>query len=136
MIIYKLKNKDGLLFTEAYREMHFSSCVAESRGLKRFIVKLRRLLLDCPVFLIAVNSDGGVDSAFLLSMGYPWNWELNKEIFSAALLSNSTNFLLIGFDCKDEISGVGAEMKNLFKMLGLNLLNCFSVHDDVARAVV
>ena len=127
MNIYKLVLDGGLVYPSIYKRLNFNSNITTASGLKSLLKRLRGSVQKDASFFISVGAEGKPDAVFVISYGFTNNAVFCKELLTAGILCQSSNFLIVLFiekeeDFLEEIAKQDfSQVTKAFDLLELNL---------------
>ena len=133
MNIYKLVLDGGLVYPSIYKCLNFNSNITTASGLKSLLKRLRGSVQKDTSFFISVGAEGKPDAVFVISYGFTNNAVFCKELLTAGILCQSSNFLIVLFieneeDFLEEIAKQDfSQVTKAFDLLELNLKGYYVV---------
>ena len=123
MNIYKLVLDGGLVYPSIYKRLNFNSNITTASGLKSLLKRLRGSVQKDASFFISVGAEGKPDAVFVISYGFTNNAVFCKELLTAGILCQSSNFFIEKEgDFLEEIAKQDfGQITKAFDLLELNL---------------
>ena len=129
MNIYKLVLDGGLVYPSIYKRLNLTT----ASGLKSLLKRLRGSVQKDASFFISVGAEGKPDAVFVISYGFTNNAVFCKELLTAGILCQSSNFLIVLFIEKEEyfLEEIAkrdfSQVTKAFDLLELNLKGYYVV---------
>ena len=127
MNIYRLMVNEGIVYPVVYKRIKCNTDITTKKGLKALLKKLRGSVQKDASFFISVGAEGKPDAVFVISYGFTNNAVFCKELLTAGILCQSSNFLIVLFiekeeDFLEEIAKQDfSQVTKAFDLLELNL---------------
>lgn len=127
MNIYRLMVNEGIVYPAVYKRIKCNTDITTKKGLKALLKKLRGSVQKDASFFISVGAEGKPDAVFVISYGFTNNAVFCKELLTAGILCQSSNFLIVLFiekegDFLEEIAKQDfGQVTKAFDLLELNL---------------
>lgn len=141
MNICRLMINDGVVCTSVYKRIKCNADITTAKGLKMLFKKLRGSVQKDASFFISVGAEGKPDVVFVLTCGYANNQVFSKELMTAGILSQSSNFIIVSFfsnegDYNDEVVKEDFSKVNVaFKLLELHLIGYYTIVENVIHYI-
>ena len=141
MNIYKLMVNEGIVYPAVYKRIKCNTDITTKKGLKALLKKLRGSVQKDASFFISVGAEGKTSVVFLITCGYATNKVFSKELLTASILSQSSEFIIVTFfsdkhDYDNEIVKQDfSKVKEAFDLLELHLIDYYTIVENVIHCI-
>lgn len=97
MNIYRLMVNEGIVYPAVYKRIKCNTDITTKKGLKALLKKLRGSVQKDASFFISVGAEGKTSAVFIITCGYATNKVFSKELLTASILSQSSEFIIVTF---------------------------------------
>ena len=141
MNIYKLMVNEGIVYPAVYKRIKCNTDITTKKGLKALLKKLRGSVQKDASFFISVGAEGKTSAVFIITCGYATNKVFSKELLTASILSQSSEFIIVTFfsdklDYDNEIVKKDfSKVKEAFDLLELHLIDYYTIVENVIHCI-
>ena len=141
MNIYKLMVNEGIVYPAVYKRIKCNTDITTKKGLKALLKKLRGSVQKDASFFISVGAEGKTSAVFIITCGYATNKVFSKELLTASILSQSSEFIIVTFfsnkhDYDNEIVMKDfSKVKEAFDLLELHLIDYYTIVENVIHCI-
>lgn len=141
MNIYKLMVNEGIVYPAVYKRIKCNTDITTKKGLKALLKKLRGSVQKDASFFISVGAEGKTSAVFIITCGYATNKVFSKELLTASILSQSSEFIIVTFfsnkhDYDNEIVKQDfSKVKEAFDLLELHLIDYYTIVENVIHCI-
>lgn len=141
MNIYKLMVNEGIVYPAVYKRIKCNTDITTKKGLKALLKKLRGSVQKDASFFISVGAEGKTSAVFIITCGYATNKAFSKELLTASILSQSSEFIIVTFfsdkhDYDNEIVKQDfSKVKEAFDLLELHLIDYYTIVENVIHCI-
>ena len=141
MNIYKLMVNEGIVYPAVYKRIKCNTDITTKKGLKALLKKLRGSVQKDASFFISVGAEGKTSAVFIITCGYATNKVFSKELLTASILSQSSEFIIVTFfsdkhDYDNEIVKQDfSKVKEAFDLLELHLIDYYTIVENVSHFI-
>ena len=141
MNIYKLMVNEGIVYPAVYKRIKCNTDITTKKGLKALLKKLRGSVQKDASFFISVGAEGKTSAVFIITCGYATNTVFSKELLTASILSQSSEFIIVTFfsdkhDYDNEIVKQDfSKVKEAFDLLELHLIDYYTIVENVIHCI-
>lgn len=141
MNIYKLMVNEGIVYPAIYKRIKCNTDITTKKGLKALLKKLRGSVQKDASFFISVGAEGKTSAVFIITCGYATNKVFSKELLTASILSQSSEFIIVTFfsdkhDYDNEIVKQDfSKVKEAFDLLELHLIDYYTIVENVIHCI-
>ena len=141
MNIYKLMVNEGIVYPAVYKRIKCNTDITTKKGLKALLKKLRGSVEKDASFFISVGAEGKTSAVFIITCGYATNKVFSKELLTASILSQSSEFIIVTFfsdkhDYDNEIVKQDfSKVKEAFDLLELHLIDYYTIVENVIHCI-
>ena len=141
MNIYKLMVNEGIVYPAVYKRIKCNTDITTKKGLKSLLKKLRGSVQKDASFFISVGAEGKTSAVFIITCGYATNKVFSKELLTASILSQSSEFIIVTFfsdkhDYDNEIVKQDfSKIKEAFDLLELHLIDYYTIVENVIHCI-
>lgn len=141
MNIYKLMVNEGIVYPAVYKRIKCNTDITTKKGLKVLLKKLRGSVQKDASFFISVGAEGKTSAVFIITCGYATNKVFSKELLTASILSQSSEFIIVTFfsnkhDYDNEIVKKDfSKVKEAFDLLELHLIDYYTIVENVIHCI-
>lgn len=141
MNIYKLMVNEGIVYPAVYKRIKCNTDITTKKGLKALLKKLRGSVRKDASFFISVGAEGKTSAVFIITCGYATNKVFSKELLTASILSQSSEFIIVTFfsdkhDYDNEIVKQDfSKVKEAFDLLELHLIDYYTIVENVIHCI-
>lgn len=141
MNIYKLIVNEGIVYPAVYKRIKCNTDITTKKGLKALLKKLRGSVQKDASFFISVGAEGKTSAVFIITCGYATNKVFSKELLTASILSQSSEFIIVTFfsdkhDYDNEIVKQDfSKVKEAFDLLELHLIDYYTIVENVIHCI-
>ncbi len=141
MNIYKLMVNEGIVYPAVYKRIKCNTDITTKKGLKSLLKKLRGSVQKDASFFISVGAEGKTSAVFIITCGYATNKVFSKELLTASILSQSSEFIIVTFfsdkhDYDNEIVKQDfSKVKEAFDLLELHLIDYYTIVENVIHCI-
>lgn len=141
MNIYRLMVNEGIVYPAVYKRIKCNTDITTKKGLKALLKKLRGSVQKDASFFISVGAEGKTSAIFIITCGYATNKVFSKELLTASILSQSSEFIIVTFfsdkhDYDNEIVKQDfSKVKEAFDLLELHLIDYYTIVENVIHCI-
>ena len=141
MNIYRLMVNEGIVCPAVYKRIKCNTDITTKKGLKALLKKLRGSVQKDASFFISVGAEGKTSAVFIITCGYATNKVFSKELLTASILSQSSEFIIVTFfsdkhDYDNEIVKQDfSKVKEAFDLLELHLIDYYTIVENVIHCI-
>jgi hypothetical protein len=141
MNIYRLMVNEGIVYPAVYKRIKCNTDITTKKGLKALLKKLRGSVQKDASFFISVGAEGKTSAVFIITCGYATNKVFSKELLTASILSQSSEFIIVTFfsdkhDYDNEIVKQDfSKVKEAFDLLELHLIDYYTIVENVIHCI-
>lgn len=141
MNIYRLMVNEGIVYPAVYKRIKCNTDITTKKGLKALLKKLRGSVQKDASFFISVGAEGKTSAVFIITCGYATNKVFSKELLTASILSQSSEFIIVTFfsnkhDYANEIVKKDfSKVKEAFDLLELHLIDYYTIVENVIHCI-
>lgn len=141
MNIYRLMVNEGIVYPAVYKRIKCNTDITTKKGLKALLKKLRGSVQKDASFFISVGAEGKTSAVFIITCGYATNKVFSKELLTASILSQSSEFIIVTFfsdkhDYDNEIvKQDSSKVKEAFDLLELHLIDYYTIVENVIHCI-
>ena len=141
MNIYRLMVNEGIVYPAVYKRIKCNVDITTAKGLKALLKKLRGSVQKDASFFISVGAEGKTSAVFVITCGYATNKVFSKELLTASILSQSSEFIIVTFfsdkhDYDNEIVKQDfSKVKEAFDLLELHLIDYYTIVENVIHRI-
>ena len=141
MNIYRLMVNEGIVYPAVYKRIKCNTDITTKKGLKALLKKLRGCVQKDASFFITVGAEGETSAVFIITCGYATNKVFSKELLTASILSQSSEFIIVTFfsnkhDYDNEIVKKDfSKVKEAFDLLELHLIDYYTIVENVIHCI-
>lgn len=141
MNIYRLMVNEGIVYPAVYKRIKCNTDITTKKGLKALLKKLRGSVRKDASFFISVGAEGKTSAVFIITCGYATNKVFSKELLTASILSQSSEFIIVTFfsdkhDYDNEIVKQDfSKVKEAFDLLELHLIDYYTIVENVIHCI-
>ena len=141
MNIYRLMVNEGIVYSAVYKRIKCNTDITTKKGLKALLKKLRGSVQKDASFFISVGAEGKTSAVFIITCGYATNKVFSKELLTASILSQSSEFIIVTFfsnkhDYDNEIVKKDfSKVKEAFDLLELHLIDYYTIVENVIHCI-
>ena len=141
MNIYRLMVNEGIVYPAVYKRIKCNTDITTKKGLKALLKKLRGSVQKDASFFISVGAEGKTSAVFIITCGYATNKVFSKELLTASILSQSSEFIIVTFfsdkhDYDNEIVKQDFnKVKEAFDLLELHLIDYYTIVENVIHCI-
>lgn len=141
MNIYRLMVNEGIVYPAVYKRIKCNTDITTKKGLKALLKKLRGSVQKDVSFFISVGAEGKTSAVFIITCGYATNKVFSKELLTASILSQSSEFIIVTFfsnkhDYDNEIVKKDfSKVKEAFDLLELHLIDYYTIVENVIHCI-
>lgn len=141
MNIYRLMVNEGIVYPAVYKRIKCNTDITTKKGLKALLKKLRGSVQKDASFFISVGAEGKTSAVFIITCGYAINKVFSKELLTASILSQSSEFIIVTFfsnkhDYDNEIVMKDfSKVKEAFDLLELHLIDYYTIVENVIHCI-
>lgn len=141
MNIYRLMVNEGIVYPAVYKRIKCNTDITTKKGLKALLKKLRGSVQKDASFFISVGAEGKTSAVFIITCGYATNKVFSKELLTASILSQSSEFIIVTFfsdkhDYDNEIVKKDlSKVKEAFDLLELHLIDYYTIVENVIHCI-
>lgn len=141
MNIYRLMVNEGIVYPAVYKRIKCNTDITTKKGLKSLLKKLRGSVQKDASFFISVGAEGKTSAVFIITCGYATNKVFSKELLTASILSQSSEFIIVTFfsdkhDYDNEIVKQDfSKVKEAFDLLELHLIDYYTIVENVIHCI-
>lgn len=141
MNIYRLMVNEGIVYPAVYKRIKCNTDITTKKGLKALLKKLRGSVQKDASFFISVGAEGKTSAVFIITCGYATNKVFSKELLTASILSQSSEFIIVTFfsnkhDYDNEIVMKDfSKVKEAFDLLELHLIDYYTIVENVIHCI-
>ena len=141
MNIYRLMVNEGIVYPAVYKRIKCNTDITTKKGLKALLKKLRGSVQKDASFFISVGAEGKTSAVFIITCGYATNKVFSKELLTASILSQSSEFIIVTFfndkhDYDNEIVKKDfSKIKEAFDLLELHLIDYYTIVENVIHCI-
>ena len=141
MNIYKLMVNEGIVYPAVYKRIKCNTDITTKKGLKALLKKLRGSVQKDASFFISVGAEGKTSAVFIITCGYATNKVFSKELLTASILSQSSEFIIVTFfsnkhDYDNKIVKKDfSKVKEAFDLLELHLIDYYTIVENVIHCI-
>lgn len=141
MNIYRLMVNEGIVYPAVYKRIKCTTDITTKKGLKALLKKLRGSVQKDASFFISVGAEGKTSAVFIITCGYATNKVFSKELLTASILSQSSEFIIVTFfsdkhDYDNEIVKQDfSKVKEAFDLLELHLIDYYTIVENVIHCI-
>ena len=141
MNIYKLMVNEGIVYPAVYKRIKCNTDITTKKGLKSLLKKLRGSVQKDASFFISVGAEGKTSAVFIITCGYATNKVFSKELLTASILSQSSEFIIVTIfsdkhDYDNEIVKQDySKVKEAFDLLELHLIDYYTIVENVIHCI-
>lgn len=141
MNIYKLMVNEGIVYPAVYKRIKCNTDITTKKGLKALLKKLRGSVQKDASFFISVGAEGKTSAVFIITCGYATNKVFSKELLTASILSQSSEFIIVtffsdkhGYD-NEIVKKDFSKVKEAFDLLELHLIDYYTIVENVIHCI-
>lgn len=132
---------EGIVYPAVYKRIKCNTDITTKKGLKALLKKLRGSVQKDASFFISVGAEGKTSAVFIITCGYATNKVFSKELLTASILSQSSEFIIVTFfsnkhDYANEIVKKDfSKVKEAFDLLELHLIDYYTIVENVIHCI-
>lgn len=132
---------EGIVYPAVYKRIKCNTDITTKKGLKALLKKLRGSVRKDASFFISVGAEGKTSAVFIITCGYATNKVFSKELLTASILSQSSEFIIVTFfsnkhDYDNEIVKKDlSKVKEAFDLLELHLIDYYTIVENVIHCI-
>ena len=132
---------EGIVYPAVYKRIKCNTDITTKKGLKALLKKLRGSVQKDASFFISVGAEGKTSAVFIITCGYATNKVFSKELLTASILSQSSEFIIVTFfsnkhDYDNEIVKKDfSKVKEAFDLLELHLIDYYTIVKNVIHCI-
>lgn len=132
---------EGIVYPAVYKRIKCNTDITTKKGLKALLKKLRGSVQKDASFFISVGAEGKTSAVFIITCGYATNKVFSKELLTASILSQSSEFIIVTFfsdkhDYDNEIVKQDfSKVKEAFDLLELYLIDYYTIVENVIHCI-
>lgn len=132
---------EGIVYPAVYKRIKCNTDITTKKGLKALLKKLRGSVQKDASFFISVGAEGKTSAVFIITCGYATNKVFSKELLTASILSQSSEFIIVTFfndkhDYDNEIVKKDfSKIKEAFDLLELHLIDYYTIVENVIHCI-
>lgn len=132
---------EGIVYPAVYKRIKCNTDITTKKGLKALLKKLRGSVQKDASFFISVGAEGKTFAVFIITCGYATNKVFSKELLTASILSQSSEFIIVTFfsdkhDYDNEIVKQDfSKVKEAFDLLELHLIDYYTIVENVIHCI-
>lgn len=132
---------EGIVYPAVYKRIKCNTDITTKKGLKALLKKLRGSVQKDASFFISVGAEGKTSAVFIITCGYATNKVFSKELLTASILSQSSEFIIVTFfsnkhDYDNEIvKKAFSKVKEAFDLLELHLIDYYTIVENVIHCI-
>lgn len=132
---------EGIVYPAVYKRIKCNTDITTKKGLKALLKKLRGSVQKDASFFISVGAEGKTSAVFIITCGYATNKVFSKELLTASILSQSSEFIIVTFfsnkhDYDNEIVMKDfSKVKEAFDLLELHLIDYYTIVENVIHCI-
>ena len=132
---------EGIVYPAVYKRIKCNTDITTKKGLKALLKKLRGSVQKDASFFISVGAEGKTSAVFIITCGYATNKVFSKELLTASILSQSSEFIIVTFfsdkhDYDNEIVKQDfSKVKEAFDLLELHLIDYYTIVENVINCI-
>lgn len=132
---------EGIVYPAVYKRIKCNTDITTKKGLKALLKKLRGSVRKDASFFISVGAEGKTSAVFIITCGYATNKVFSKELLTASILSQSSEFIIVTFfsdkhDYDNEIVKQDfSKVKEAFDLLELHLIDYYTIVENVIHCI-
>lgn len=132
---------EGIVYPAVYKRIKCNTDITTKKGLKALLKKLRGSVQKDASFFISVGAEGKTSAVFIITCGYATNKVFSKELLTASILSQSSEFIIVTFfsdkqDYDNEIVKQDfSKVKEAFDLLELHLIDYYTIVENVIHCI-
>lgn len=132
---------EGIVYPAVYKRIKCNTDITTKKGLKALLKKLRGSVQKDASFFISVGAEGKTSAVFIITCGYATNKVFSKELLTASILSQSSEFIIVTFfsdkhDYDNEIVKQDfSKVKEAFDLLELHLIDYYTIVENVIYCI-
>lgn len=132
---------EGIVYPAVYKRIKCNTDITTKKGLKALLKKLRGSVQKDASFFISVGAEGKTSAVFIITCGYATNKVFSKELLTASILSQSSEFIIVTFfsnkyDYDNEIVKKDfSKVKEAFDLLELHLIDYYTIVENVIHCI-
>lgn len=141
MNIYRLMVNEGIVYPAVYKRIKCNTDITTKKGLKALLKKLRGSVQKDASFFISVGAEGKTSAVFIITCGYATNKVFSKELLTASILSQSSEFIIVTFFCNKHdydneiVKKDFSKVKEAFDLLELHLIDYYTIVENVIHCI-
>lgn len=132
---------EGIVYPAVYKRIKCNTDITTKKGLKALLKKLRGSVQKDASFFISVGAEVKTSAVFIITCGYATNKVFSKELLTASILSQSSEFIIVTFfsdkhDYDNEIVKQDfSKVKEAFDLLELHLIDYYTIVENVIHCI-
>lgn len=132
---------EGIVYPAVYKRIKCNTDITTKKGLKALLKKLRGSVQKDASFFISVGAEGKTSAVFIITCGYATNKVFSKELLTASILSQSSEFIIVTFfsdkhDYDNEIVKQDfSKVKEAFDLLELHFIDYYTIVENVIHCI-
>ena len=132
---------EGIVYPAVYKRIKCNTDITTKKSLKALLKKLRGSVQKDASFFISVGAEGKTSAVFIITCGYATNKVFSKELLTASILSQSSEFIIVTFfsdkhDYDNEIVKQDfSKVKEAFDLLELHLIDYYTIVENVIHCI-